>query len=395
MTEDGPVTATLHRLPDLVPPPTELPPRTAALRADVRAFLAEEQAAGRWTPRADVWLSGWDERFSRELGLRGWLGMTIPKEYGGHGASALDRYVVTEELLAAGAPVAAHWIADRQIGPTLLRFGTEEQRQRFLPGIARGEVYFGIGMSEPDAGSDLAAVRTRADRVAGGWELTGTKVWTSGAHHAHAFFALARSAPRDEKHRHAGLSQFIVLLDSPGVQIRPIPLLTGAHHFNEVVFDRVFVPDDMVLGKIGAGWKQVTSELAFERSGPERFLSTFPLLVALVGELAGRTGAEREIGGLVARLWTLRRMSLAVAGSLESGEAPELAAAVVKELGTRYENEVIDVARLLVTTPPDPGAEAGFARLLADAVLHAPGFTLRGGTNEVLRGIVARGLGLR
>jgi alkylation response protein AidB-like acyl-CoA dehydrogenase len=258
-------------------------------------------------------------------------------------------------------------------------------------------VYFGIGMSEPDAGSDLAAVRTRADRVEGGWELTGTKVWTSGAHRAHAFFALARSAPRDEQHRHAGLSQFIVPLDSSGVQIRPIPLLTGAHHFNEVVFDRVFVPDDMVLGEIGAGWTQVTSELAFERSGPERFLSTFPLLVALVGELAG-TGAhraERELGGLVARLWTLRRMSLAVAGSLESGEAPELAAAVVKELGTRYENEVIDVARLLVAAPPDPGAEAGFARLLADAVLHAPGFTLRGGTNEVLRGIVARGLGLR
>jgi acyl-CoA dehydrogenase len=238
-------------------------------------------------------------------------------------------------------------------------------------------------------------VRTRAVRVEGGWELTGTKVWTSGAHRAHAFFALARTAPRDEQHRHAGLSQFIVLLDAPGVQIRPIPLLTGAHHFNEVVFDRVFVPDGMVLGEIGAGWKQVTSELAFERSGPERFLSTFPLLVAMVEELTGVTGVERELGGLVARLWTLRRMSLAVAGSLESGEAPELAAAVVKELGTRYENEVIDVARLLVAIPPDPGAESGFARLLADAVLHAPGFTLRGGTNEVLRGIVARGLGLR
>jgi acyl-CoA dehydrogenase len=404
MAQDVAVTATTqHRLPDLVPPPTELPARVAALRAQVRRFLADEQAAGRWTPRADVWLSGWDERFSRELGRRGWLGMTIPQEYGGHGASALDRYVVTEELLAAGAPVAAHWIADRQIGPTLLRFGTEEQRRRFLPGIAAGELYFGIGMSEPDAGSDLAAVRTRAVRVDGGWELTGSKVWTSGAHRAHAFFALARSAPRDERHRHAGLSQFIVLLDAPGVQIRPIPLLTGAHHFNEVVFDRVFVPDDMVLGEIGAGWKQVTSELAFERSGPERFLSTFPLLVALVGELAGTSShppshphhAERELGGLVARVWTLRRMSLAVAGSLESGDAPELAAAVVKELGTRYENEVIDVARLLVATPPDPGAEGGFARLLADAVLHAPGFTLRGGTNEVLRGIVARGLGLR
>jgi acyl-CoA dehydrogenase len=392
----GAVTETMVRLPALVPPPTDLPPRAAALRGEVRAFLAQERAAGAWTPRADVWLSGWDERFTRELGRRGWLGMTIPVEYGGHGASPLDRYVVTEELLAAGAPVAAHWVADRQIGPTLMRFGTDAQRRRFLPGIAAGEVYFGIGMSEPDAGSDLAAVRTRAVQVSGGWELTGTKVWTSGAHHAHAFFALARSAPRDEQNRHAGLSQFIVQLDSPGVQIRPIPLLTGAHHFNEVVFDGVFVPDDMVLGEIGAGWRQVTSELAFERSGPERFLSTFPLLTALVGELqASGSTATRELGGLVSRLWTLRRMSLAVAGSLESGEAPELAAAVVKDLGTRYENEVIEVARLLVATPPDPGAEGGYARLLADAVLHAPGFTLRGGTNEVLRGIVARGLGLR
>jgi alkylation response protein AidB-like acyl-CoA dehydrogenase len=225
----------------------------------VRAFLAEERAADHWRPRADVWLSGWDERFSRELGRRGWLGMTIPAEYGGAGASPLDRYVVTEELLAAGAPVAAHWVADRQIGPSLLRFGTEAQRRRFLPGIVAGEVYFGIGMSEPDAGSDLAAVRTKAEKVDGGWALTGTKVWTSGAHHAHAFFALARSSPRDESNRHAGLSQFLVELDSPGVRIRPIPLLTGAHHFNEVVFDRVFVPDDMVFGEIGAGSRSPAS----------------------------------------------------------------------------------------------------------------------------------------
>ena len=395
MSQDGRVSAATARLPELVPPPTDLPPRVAELRARVRAFLAEERAAGSWTPRPDVWLSGWDERFSAELGRRGWLGMTIPAEYGGHGASPLDRYAVTEELLAAGAPVAAHWIADRQIAPTLMRFGTEAQRRRYLPGIAAGAVYFAIGMSEPDAGSDLAAVRTRANRVSDGWELTGTKVWTSGAHHAHAFFALARSAPRDEGNRHAGLSQFIVELDSPGVQIRPIPLLTGAHHFNEVVFDRVFVPDELVLGEIGAGWRQVTSELAFERSGPERFLSTFPLLTAMLGELIGASGVAREVGALVTRLWALRRMSLAIAGALESGTAPELAAALVKDLGTRYENEVIEVARLLVAIPPDPGAPHGFARLLADAVLHAPGFTLRGGTNEVLRGIVARGLGLR
>jgi alkylation response protein AidB-like acyl-CoA dehydrogenase len=376
----------------------DLPERVAALRADVRAFLAEERAAGAWHPRADVWLTGWDERFSKELARRGWLGMTIPTEYGGHGRGALDRYVVTEELLAAGAPVAAHWVADRQIGPSLMRFGTEEQRQKFLPGIAAGEVYFGIGMSEPDSGSDLASVRSKADKVDGGWELTGRKVWTSGAHHAHAFFALVRTAPKDDTNRHAGLSQLIVELNAPGVEIRPIPLLTGAHHFNEVVFDKVFIPDSMVLGEVGQGWHQVTSELAFERSGPERFLSTYPLLAALVGEI-GRTeldaGRRRDLGGLVSRLWTLRRMSLAIAGALESGAAPELAAAVVKDLGTRFENEVIDAARLLLSIPPDPGADHGYARLLADAVLQSPGFTLRGGTNEILRGIVARGLGLR
>jgi acyl-CoA dehydrogenase len=389
---------TMTRLPSLVPPPVDLPERVAALRADVRAFLAEERAAGAWHPRADVWLTGWDERFSKELARRGWLGMTIPTEYGGHGRGALDRYVVTEELLAAGAPVAAHWVADRQIGPSLMRFGTEEQRQKFLPGIAAGEVYFGIGMSEPDSGSDLASVRSKADKVDGGWELTGRKVWTSGAHHAHAFFALVRTAPKDDTNRHAGLSQLIVELNAPGVEIRPIPLLTGAHHFNEVVFDKVFIPDSMVLGEVGQGWHQVTSELAFERSGPERFLSTYPLLAALVGEI-GRTeldaGRRRDLGGLVSRLWTLRRMSLAIAGALESGAAPELAAAVVKDLGTRFENEVIDAARLLLSIPPDPGADHGYARLLADAVLQSPGFTLRGGTNEILRGIVARGLGLR
>ncbi|GAA1866883.1 acyl-CoA dehydrogenase family protein [Pseudonocardia ailaonensis] len=375
-------------LPELVPPPVELPAGTDGLRAEVREFLAEAS----FTPRVDSWLSGWDEKFSRELGRRGWLGMTVPQEYGGHGRRALERYVVTEELLAAGAPVAAHWIADRQIAPSLLRFGTEEQRARFLPGIAAGEIYFGIGMSEPDSGSDLASVRSRAVRVAGGWELSGSKVWTSGAHHAHAFFALVRTSPAEEGTRHSGLSQLIVELDSPGVTIRPIPLLTGAHHFNEVVFDEVFVPDTRVLGEVGRGWQQVTSELAFERSGPERYLSTFPLLVALLRE-AVQVDPER-LGGMVGRYRTLRAMSLAIAGALDAGRAPELAAAVVKDLGTRFENEVIDVCRTLLGVPPDPGG-TGYPKLLADAVRHAPGFTLRGGTNEILRGIVARGLGLR
>jgi alkylation response protein AidB-like acyl-CoA dehydrogenase len=396
----------------LTPPPVRLGPDAARLRAEVRDFLAAERRAGTFEPRCDSWLAGWDEEFSRRLGARGWLGMTVPAEYGGHGRSALERYVVTEEVLAAGAPVAAHWVADRQTAPALLRYGSPGLRQRYLPAIARGECYFAIGLSEPDVGSDLAAVRTRAVGVTGdseggmgrragggGWALTGTKVWTSGAHRAHAFVVLARSSPPEGRDRHVGLSQFVVELDAPGVTIRPIRLLTGEHHFNEVVLDRVLVPEEMVLGRIGEGWRQITAELAFERSGPERFLSTFPLLSALVGYLAGqpepqRAGARRELGVLVSRLWTLRRLSLSVAGALDRGEVPEVAAALVKDLGTRLENEITDAARMLGGVQPDPAA-AGLPGLLADAVLHAPGCTLRGGTTEILRGVVARALGMR
>jgi alkylation response protein AidB-like acyl-CoA dehydrogenase len=381
----------------LLPPVRPLPAAAAGLRSEVREFLAAERAAGRFVPACDAWLSGWDESFSRRLGDRGWVGMTIPAEYGGHGRSALERYVVVEELLAAGAPVAAHWVSDRQIGPNLLRYGSEALKQRYLPAIAQGACYFAIGLSEPDAGSDLAAVRTTGTRVDGGWTVSGTKVWTSGAHRAHALIALLRTGPPDGRQRHVGLSQLLIELDQPGVTIRPIISMTGEHHFNEVVFGDVFVPDEQVVGTIGDGWAQVTSELAYERSGPERLLSTFVLLDTLAGELASRAGdadAARAVGRVVSRLWAARQMSLAVAGALADGEAPEIAAALVKDVGTRLENEIIEVARMLTAAVPDPEG-AGMAGLLAQAVLHAPGFTLRGGTNEILRGIVARGLALR
>ena len=392
----------------LLPPVRPLPAGAAELRSQVRGFLSAERTAGRFVPACDAWLSGWDESFSRRLAERGWVGMTIPREYGGHGRSALERYVVVEELLAAGAPVAAHWISDRQVGPNLLRYGSEPLKRRYLPAIAQGTCYFAIGLSEPDAGSDLAAVRTTGTRADGGWTVTGTKIWTSGAHRAHALIALLRTGPPDGRQRHVGLSQLLIELDQPGVTIRPIISMTGEHHFNEVLFDGVFVPDAQVVGTIGDGWAQVTSELAYERSGPERLLSTFVLLDTLVGELAARSGSGSgdmgagavdagAVGRVVSRLWACRQMSLAVAGALAAGEAPEIAAALVKDVGTRLESEIIEVARMLTATlgvEPDPEG-AGMAGLLAQAVLHAPGFTLRGGTNEILRGIVARGLGLR
>jgi alkylation response protein AidB-like acyl-CoA dehydrogenase len=377
-------------LPRLVPRSGTDPSGPDELRAEVRRFLAEQRAAGAFTPSVDAWLSGWDEAFTAALAERGWLGMTVPVEYGGHGRSFLERFVVTEELLAAGAPVAAHWIADRQIVPSLLKYGTEAQRRHFLPRIVAGECFFGIGMSEPDSGSDLASVRTRAVQVDGGWRLTGAKVWTSGAHLAHAFIALVRTAPVDPAHRHAGLSQFIVDLRGPGVEIRPIRSMNGAHHFNEVILDDVFVPDDMVFGEIGDGWRQCTSELAFERSGPERVLSTFMLLQAASDAMAaGRLPRDANLGRLVGRVAGLHQMSSAVADALQRHEPAEVPAAVVKVLGTTTEGDIAEFAHLATDHTID------FAELAAAAVDQRPGFTIRGGTNEVLRGVIARGLGMR
>jgi alkylation response protein AidB-like acyl-CoA dehydrogenase len=382
----------------LVPPFRALPADTDALRAEVRQFIRADRAEHGWSARVDSWIASWDPGFSRRLGARGWLGMTFPREYGGGGFSHVERFVVIEELLAAGAPIAAHWVADRQAGPSLLKYGNERQRQRYLPAIAGGECYFAIGMSEPESGSDLASVKTRGVRVDGGWELTGTKVWTSGAHHSHAFVVLARTSELDVTKRHEGLSQFLVPLDSPGIDIRPIRLLTGAHHFNEVALSKVFVPDDMVLGDIGDGWTQVTSELGFERSGPERILSTQPLLDELARSL--RTTGEddwsaADLGDLVSQLAALRQMSASVAAALSRDESVGIAAAVIKDLGTRYEGAVVDTASRSASVRPGVHAHDDAARLLAEGILHAPGFTLRGGTNEILSGVVARGLGLR
>lgn len=358
------------------------------LRREVRRFLAEQRETGGFTPGVDTWLTRFDPAFSRLLAERGWIGMTIPEKYGGHGRSFLERFVVTEELVAAGAPVGYHWVADRQIAPTLLSVGTEEQKHAYLPRIARGELCFAIGMSEPTSGSDLASVRTKGVRTDGGWLISGTKSWTSGGHLADAFFALARTEPLEVNHRHAGLSQFIVDLRAPGVHISPVISMSGSHHFNEVTLDEVFVPDSRVLGELGQGWQQVTSELAYERSGPERFLSAQVLLNGLL-DTRSATPADPELGRLAARVVGLHLMSSQIAERLQTGERPDLAAAMVKHLGTLTEGDIVDHADARL-----PAADP--LRALADiGVLQRPGFTIRGGTNEVLRGVIARGLGLR
>lgn len=371
--------------------PVSLPEEAEALRGDVRRFVAE--TLGNEHRRNSDFGASHDPDFSRALGARGWIGMTWPSRYGGGERSFFERYVVTEELLAAGAPVGAHWIADRQSGPLLLRYGTEEQREFFLPRIVRGECFFSIGMSEPDSGSDLASVRTTATRVDGGWVVNGTKLWSSGAHRNHYMITLVRTEPQGEN-RHAGLSQLIVdLRDSEGLTVRPIANLAGDAEFNEVVFEDCFVPENRLVGEPGNGWAQVTSELGYERSGPERFLSAFRVFVELVREI-GPEPTEHQaavLGRFAAHMMTLRKMSISVAGMLQSNRNPVVEAALVKELGNNFERELPEIARLVAPAT----ASALFRRTLEDTILHAPSFTIRGGTREILRGMIARGLGLR
>ena len=378
--------------------PVELPPEARAMRERVRAFIAEQAAAGTIGAGGGAGLNRHSPEFSRRCGEAGFIGMTWPRSVGGHERSFLERYVVTEELLAVGAPVWAHWVADRQSGPMLLRYGNEKVARDILPRIARGECYFCIGMSEPDSGSDLFSAKSRAVRAGRGWRVNGRKIWTSNAHRSHYMIALLRTSPATKENRRHGLTQFLIAMDSPGIDVRPIHNLTGAHDFNEVVFDDVLVPDEHVIGEVDMAWKQATSELAYERSGPERFLETIFVLYELV-RLAGSSPGDREaegIGRLVAQLATLRSMSLSVAGMLEAGRVPDVEAAVVKEMGNNWEQALPARARDLVpATQIDPGNRVDYEEVLGYATLIAPKLTIQGGTREILRGIIARGLGLR
>jgi len=354
-----------------------------ALRQQVRELTDAWLAEGRYTPRSDCWLRSFDLDFSRELAARGLIGLTWPKEFGGAGLDARSRLVVTEELLRAGAPVAAHWIGDRQIGPTILRHGTPELQRELLPGITRADFVFCLGMSEPEAGSDLAAVRTVAEKVDGGWRVTGRKTWTSQAHRATHAYLLARTDATGRKHE--GLSEFVLDMSAPGVEVSPIWDMSGEHHFNEVTFTDVFVPEHRLIGEEGNGWRQVIEQLSFERGGPERVLSTYPLLKEVLEHLrAARDDRfDAELGELVARLSTLRRQCWEIADALDAGRAPVTEAASLKYLGTQFEVDVIEFARLV-------GLPAARNESLGQALLASPGFSIRGGASDVLLSIVAK-----
>ncbi len=378
--------------------PVRLPPQCETFRTEVRAFLAQEISAGTFDPHHPGHGDSYNRDFSRRVGAKGWIGMTWPKPYGGHERSQLERYVVTEEFRVANAPANFHFVADRQSGPILLKYAPEHIKKEILPRICRGELCFAIGMSEPGSGSDLFAAKTKATKVDSGWKINGTKIWTSNAHIADYMLGLFRTSPPTKENRRHGLTQFLVDMKSPGITVNPIIQMTGQHDFNEVVFDDAFIPDDHLLGEPDGAWKQATSELAYERSGPERVLETYYVLAELVRTLGPEPDlrSAEGLGRLVAQLHTLRRMSVSVAGMLQAGKEPVGESSIVKDVGTIWEQKLPErVRELSAFLEPEASNRVTLDEQLDFAFKIAPKLTIQGGTTEILRGIIARGLGLR
>jgi 3-oxocholest-4-en-26-oyl-CoA dehydrogenase alpha subunit len=375
---------------------TELSAAERALQQEVRDWLDERLPAGSY-PTGLGMVGAVDPEFSRDLGARGWLGMALPTEYGGRGRTAVERLVVVEELLARGAPVGYHWIADRQSGPSIALHGTEQQKREFLPRIAAGEVCFAIGMSEPDSGSDLASIKAKAEPVdpstgsgQAGWVINGSKIWTSGAHLADYILGLFRTG--DDKH--AGLTQFIVERPTPGLTVSPITFIDGEDHFCLVTFDDVFVPDSRRLGEVGWGWMQNQGELVLERGGVDRWMSAMPVLErwARREQEAGTGQARADLAGIVSRCWAFHGMSLSVARMVDDGQLPMTEAALVKDMATRFEQECVEIVVAHLGRMPDLHSPDPDEALLARAVLDKPSWTIRGGTTEILHNLIAKEL---
>ena len=372
----------------------------AAFRTEIREFLSIEVPAD--ISVEDGWISGYSPEFSRKLGRQGWIGLTWPKQYGGQEKSYLDRLILTEELLRAGAPVAAHWLGDRQVGPALLAHGSEDQKREILPQVCKGEIVFCLGMSEPGSGSDLASLRTRAEEEGDHYRLNGQKIWTSFAHVADYAYLVVRTDPDAPKHK--GISEFMVDMKTPGINVRPLIDVTGEHHFNEVFFENVKVPKDRMIGEKDRGWYQIASQLDYERSGIERLLSNYRLFKDAIC-YAKEQGLTKDplvrdtLAQLQIELDLGRSMVYKVAWYLTQKIVPNYEAAMAKCFCTEFEQRIAKfVSELLgdyaVLMPDSPHAR--LAGRAARGYLYAPAYTMQGGTSNILRNIIAiRGLGLQ
>ena len=353
-----------------------------ALRVEARAFA--EDAVSRYGRANDSWINGYSKDLSLELGARGWIGMGWPVEYGGGARPPLDRLIVAEELITAGAPIGASWFADRQMGPAFIAFGTEEQKRRYLPLILSGATTWCIGMSEPGAGSDLAALQTRAVRDGNSFVINGQKIWTSFAAKAEFCYLICRTSTEDSPHK--GISELVVPMDSTGIEVRPIRDLTTSEHFCEVFFSDVRVPADNLVGREGGAFSQTMRQLEHERGGIDRLVSNRALF-----DLALRRAdrADPLVRQEIARLETLYHVGRLVVMRSVLGQAPAGFAAATKCLCTEHEQRVADFAARVL------GPEATLWHEVSRGIAYAPAYTIMGGTSNVLRNVLGeRVLGL-
>jgi alkylation response protein AidB-like acyl-CoA dehydrogenase len=358
-------------------------PEQVELRQQAATVAAE--AVARYGRSNDSWINGYSKDFSRELAAHGWIGMTWPDNpYSGAARPAIDRLIVGEEMIKAGAPIAASWFADRQMGPALLSYGTVDQQEAFLPGIVAGESTWCIGMSEPNSGSDLASLTTSARRDGDHWEINGQKIWTSFGEVADYCYLICRTS--SEGPPHAGISEIIVAMNTPGIEVRPIKDMTTNRHFCEVFFTDVRVPVANLVGVEGNAFKQTMRQLEHERGGIDRLVSNYALYT-LARERADTADpivrqelASLEIGYRLGRILVVREVL---------HQAPAGFSAATKCFCTEHEQRVAEfVARTL-------GAEATLWDNVTRGLAYGPGYTIMGGTSNIMRNILGeRVLGL-
>jgi alkylation response protein AidB-like acyl-CoA dehydrogenase len=284
------------------------PPEAEEFRVEVRGWLDAHLPAGYGEPgffASAEERASFHKQWTEQLYKGGWICATWPKEYGGRGLSTMEGVVLAEEFARAGAPMRADFFGDTLVGPTILRWGTEEQKTFFLPKILSGEIAWCQGFSEPDAGSDLASLRTRAELDGDEWVINGQKVWTTQAHHADYIFLLCRTDPESEKH--AGISYLLVPMHQDGIDIRPITQIDGSAEFTEVFFNNARCPKENVVGGVNNGWKVAMTTLGFERgtsatTGHRRFQKELDAIF----EIARRTGKSRDplVRQELAKAWT-------------------------------------------------------------------------------------------
>lgn len=356
-----------------------LSPELEDLRARARAVALEGVAT--YGAHTDSWINGFSAEFSRTLAEHGWIGMTWPEEHGGGGRPNIERIIMGEEMISVGAPIAASWFADRQMGPGLIAFGTDEQRAEFLPGILSGETTWCIGMSEPDAGSDLASLKTSAVRDGDHWVVNGQKIWTSFAAVADYCYLICRTSSEGPPHR--GVSEIIVPMELPGIEVRPIKDMTANEHFCEVFFTDVRVPIENLVGVEGDAFKQTMAQLEHERGGIDRLVSNRPLFDRAVAVADGDDPIVRqeiaalEIGYRLGRILVYRE-------ALK--QAPAGFSAATKCFCTEHEQRVADFAARILGPAATADAE------LAKAIAYAPGYTIMGGTSNIMRNILGERL---